>query len=241
VLDELAVLGPFFAVEAHPPGTVAPAPWRPVSELVAQPNALLGRITATRATLAARGGRPVSEIDLRVAASAVHLAIVARIVAPALGLAILGWPVDMALGGLWWQDQPAGPVPLSIPGTGGRRTAAGEWAEQLLGAAIVPLTDATSRVVTMSGRVLRGNAASGINAAAVQAARTRPDLAGQAWQRARALLRTPWLRSERQPPGPEFRRSSCCLFYRLVPGPRAALSAICADCVLGAARHRVTD
>ena len=233
MLDDLAALGPFFAVQAHPPRAVPPAPWRPVSELAGQPDRLLERVTVTRGMLAARGGRPVSETDLRVAASAVHLGIVARLVAPALGLAVLGWPADMALDGLWWQDHVSGPVPLSIPEPGGRLAAPGEWAERLVGRAIAPLTDATSRVITVSGRVLRGNAASGINAAAAQVARARPDLAGQAWQRARAVARTPWLRSERQPPGPEFRRSSCCLLYRLVPDPRAARAAICADCVLG--------
>jgi len=67
------------------------------------------------------------------------------------------------------------------------------------------------------------------NAAAAQVARQRPDLAGDAWRAAGRLLASPWLRDEPHPPGPAFRRSSCCLFYRLAPGDP---SAFCGDCVL---------
>jgi hypothetical protein len=88
----------------------------------------------------------------------------------------------------------------------------------------------------VSGRVLWGNAASGINAAAVQVARSRPDLAGAAWRCARVLFDSPLLRGEPEPPGPAFRRASCCLFYRLVPDSVPARSAVCGDCVLRTAR-----
>ena len=81
----------------------------------------------------------------------------------------------------------------------------------------------------MSGRVLWGNVASAVNAAAAQVARQRPDLAGDAWRAAARLLARPALRAEPHPPGPAFRRASCCLFYRLAPGDPSAL---CGDCVL---------
>lgn len=241
MLDDLAALGPFFAVATHPAGAAPPPPWRPVAELATAPGSLLRRITATRAALAARGGRPVREIDPKIAASAVHLSLMARLVAPALALAVLGRGADMHLAGLWWQDEAASAVPLSIPSPAplserASPEAGHPWAQRLLRDAVIPLTDATAGAVIVSGRVLRGNAASGINAAAGQLARSRPDLADEAWARARALLSSPWLDTERQPAGPDFRRSSCCLFYRLVPDPRLARSATCADCVLGPAR-----
>ena len=88
------------------------------------------RIESVRATLAARGGLAVTEVEPRVAASAVHLGLVARLTAPALGAAVLGYPLDMRPGELWWQDQASGPVPLSgpfpMPAYGGEAGARGE-------------------------------------------------------------------------------------------------------------------
>ena len=187
------------------------------------------RIASVREALAARGGRPAAEVEPRVAASAVHLGLVARLVSPALGAAVLGHRVDLRPGGLWWQDTAAGPVPLSVPAPAGGTGIPGEWDRPLLDEAVAPLTAAVARLVPVSGRVLWGNVASAANAAAAQVARQRPDLAGDAWRAAGRLLASPWLRDEPQPPGPAFRRSSCCLFYRLAPGDP---SAVCGDCVL---------
>jgi hypothetical protein len=74
----------------------------------------------------------------------VHLGIVARLVAPALGAAVLGYRADMPLTGLWWPGEAGGPVPLSVPElkplplleTGSAE--AREWAERVIEDAIVP-------------------------------------------------------------------------------------------------------
>ena len=227
MLDDLTALGPFFAVSSHPPGAGPVPPWRPASELTGPSGPLSDRIVSVRAALAARGGRPVAKIEPRVAASAVHLGLVARLVSPALGAAVLGHRVDLRPGGLWWQDTAGGPVPLSVPA--GDAGNPGEWDRTLLDEAVAPVTAAVARLVPVSGRVLWGNVASAANAAAAQVARQRPDLAGDAWRAAGRLLASPWLRDEPHPPGPAFRRSSCCLFYRLAPGDP---SAFCGDCVL---------
>jgi hypothetical protein len=260
VPGDLAALGPFFAVGSHPPGAAPAPPWRPAGELTFPSQALRDRIAAARAALAARGGLAVEQVEPRVAASAVHLGLAARLAAPALGAAVLRRPLDLRLAGLWWQDQHGGPVPLSVPlPAAGGETAGGaaarppgrparapdahrrparpgegpgpvpEWDRLLLDELLVPLTAAVGRLVPVSGRVLRGNVASAVNTAAAQAARQRPDLAVYAWQAAGSLFGRLWLRGERNPPGPGFRRSSCCLFYRLVPGNPAA---VCGDCVL---------
>ncbi len=233
MLDDLTALGPFFAVSSHPPQAAPVPPWRPASELTGPSGALRARIASVRAALAAGGGRALEEIEPRVAASAVHLGLVARLTAPALGAAVLGCPLDLRPGGLWWQDVLGGPVPLSVPwpAPAGRasRSAAGEYGPALFEQLLVPLTAAVARLVPVSGRVLRGNAASAVNTAAAQVAGRRPDLAEDAWQAAGQLFGSPWLRCERHPPGPTFRRSSCCLFYRLAPGNP---SAVCGDCVL---------
>jgi hypothetical protein len=245
VLDELAALGPFFAVGSHRPGATPVAPWRPVSELTDPTGAtgpagpLRDRMGAVRAALADRasgGSRATGEVEPRVAASALHLGLMARLVAPALGSAVLGNPDDMRPGGLWWQDEIGGPVPLSVPAppsapaVGGERLTPGEWGERFIDEIVAPVTAAIARLVSLSDCVLWGNVASAVNAAAAQVARQRPDLAGDAWHVAAGLFCSPRLSRERHPPGPGFRRLSCCLFYRLAPG---SPSAICGDCVLG--------
>jgi len=246
MLGELASLGPFFAVASHPPGAPPAPPWRPVSELTGPAGVLRERVASVRAALAARGGRAVEETELRVAASAVHLGLVARLIAPALGAAVLRYPVDMRPAGLWWQDEVGGPAPLSVPApvdSGPRPAdvpgaASGEWDRVLVDESVVPVTTAVARLVPISGRVLWGNVASAVNAAAAQLARQRPNLAEDAWQAAGRLFTSPRLGGERHPPGPAFRRSSCCLFYRLAPGNPAA---VCGDCVLSRPGIRERD
>ena len=236
-LDDLAGLGSFFAVDSHPVGAAPARPWRPVRELAQRPGLLLRRIALVRAALAARDGQPPGEIELRVAASVAHLGLVARLVAPALGAAVTGHRVDMRLDVLWWQDTLGGPVPLSIPvagplaepAGGGARDTAEILPRRFLDEVIAPVTRTTRELVPISSRVLWGNVASGINAAASQAAASRPDLTGSAWQAARDWFASPLLGGERHPPGPAFRRSSCCLIYRVASGRPTA---VCGDCVL---------
>lgn len=229
MLDDLTALGPFFAVASHPPGQAPVPPWRPVSELTTPSQALRGRLDSVRAALAARGGLAADDVEPRVATSAVHLGLAARLAAPALGAAVLRRPLDLRPGGLWWQDASGGPVPVSVPTPPETGVSQEEQDRLLFDELLVPMTTAVARLVPVSGRVLWGNVASAVNAAAAQAARQRPDLASRAWQAARRLFANPWLRGEPCPPGPAFRRASCCLFYRLVPGNPAA---VCGDCVL---------
>jgi hypothetical protein len=233
MLDDLAGLGGFFAVGSHPPGAVPVPPWRAGGELLSPSRPLMERIASVRAALASRGGVAVDAVEPRVAASTVHLGLAARLASPALGAAVLGCPLDLRPGGLWWQMAPSGPVPLSVPAPDPGRPdpAPGEWRRVLLDELLAPATAAIARLVPVSGRVLRGNVASAVNAAARQLAGQRPDLAGGAWQAAAGLFASPLLDSERHPPGPAFRRASCCLYYLVAPGGRAD---VCGDCVLGA-------
>jgi hypothetical protein len=229
LIVDLAGLGPFFAVDFHRVGGLPVPPWRPVGELLSLSEALRDRVAVTRAVLAARGDLAVAAIEPRVAASAVHLGIVARLTAPALGAAVLGRPLDLRPDSLWWQDVSGGPVPLSIPAPGRVPV---DWERVLFDALLAPVTAAIARLVPVSSRVLWGNVASAVNSAAAQIARQRPDLADTGWQAAGRLFASPALRAERHPPGPGFRRASCCLFYRLAPG---SPSAVCGDCILGPA------
>jgi hypothetical protein len=237
VLAGLAVLGPFFAVRSHPPGIEPRPPWRPLRELAEHPEPMLTRIGAVRAALASRGGRPVDEVELRVAASVTHLGLVARLIAPALAAAAGRHLLDMRLGGLWWQDTLGGPVPLSVPEQGcpvpgngtGDGLGAGHDCRRLVDDVIAPVTSAVAELVPVSRRVLWGNVASAVNSAAHQVAAQRADLGSQAWAVAAAFFTSPRLAGERELPGPGFRRSSCCLIYRI-----AAVRGrgVCGDCIL---------
>ena len=226
----LAGLGPYAAVDTHAPGEAAPAPWRPMCELVEDPAALDGRVRAVAAALGL--GPATARGDLRVAASTAHLGLVARLVAPAVALAALGGaPFDQRPAELWWQDRLGGPYPLSVAPTGpGAGPAAADTAgEPVLGDAVGDLTAVIAGRYHVSPRVLWGNTASAVNSAASQLARERPDLAERGRQVAQALLSDPRLAQEPAPAGPGFRRASCCLIHRLA-GPPAR--AVCGDCVL---------
>jgi hypothetical protein len=230
VLADLAAFGPFFAVHSHLPGAEPDPPWRLLRELAEQPEPLLGRIGSVRAALASRGGLAADEIGLRTAASVTHLGLAARLIAPALAAVVGGYRVDLRLGGLWWQDKLGGPVPLSVPEPcDDRGPAAGYGCHRFLDEVIAPITMATARLIPVSDHVLWGNVASGINSAASQVAMQRPSLAGEAWGTASDFFGSPLLRRERQPAGPAFRRSSCCLIYTAAPGRRPG---VCGDCVL---------
>ena len=172
-----------------------------------------------------------SGIELRVAVSVTQLGVVARIVAPALAALTTGQPLDLRLGGLWWQDTAGGPVPLSVPWPEGGGVMAGP--EQLLDEVITPITVAAAALAPVSSRVLWGNVASAVNGAARQVAVARPELAAAAWAAAASFFRDPRLGTEPGPPGPSFRRSSCCLIYRLAPGQDGP---VCGDCVLAGRR-----
>jgi hypothetical protein len=238
VLADLAALGPFFAVHSHPAGTDPGAPWRPLRELADQPEPMLSRIGSVRAALARRGGRPVGEIELKVAASVTHLGLVARLIAPALAAVAGQRGLDLRLDGLWWQDKLGGPVPLSVPdrdyplaGYRGSRSAAAHDCSRFVDNVIAPITSTIAGLVPVSRRVLWGNVASAVNSAAQQVAARRAEPGGPA-QAAAAFFRSPWLSGERQRPGPGFRRSSCCLIYRIAPD---RVQGVCGDCVLAVA------
>lgn len=215
------------------------------------PGPLSRRVASVRTALAARGGRPPGEIELRVAASVTHLGLVARLVAPVLGAAVTGHRVGARLDELWWQDTPGGPVPLSLV-RGGASGRTEILPRRFLDEVIAPVTRATRELVPVSGRVLWGNVASAVNAAARQAVASRPDIADSAWRAAGDWFASPLLDGERHPPGPRFRRSSCCLIYRAAPdraapdraGPDRAgpggPAAVCGDCVLNGRPPRRT-
>jgi ferric iron reductase protein FhuF len=127
-------------------------------------------------------------------------------------------------------------MPLSVPGpaaAAGADPGSPAATATLLDEVITPITVATAALAPLSSRVLWGNVASAVNGAARQIAVARPELATAAWAAATSFFRDPRLSTEPGPPGPSFRRSSCCLIYRLAPGKDGP---VCGDCVLAGRR-----
>ncbi|MFI2609295.1 (2Fe-2S)-binding protein [Kitasatospora sp. NPDC018619] len=221
----LAAVGPYFALDTSPADR-PPEGFRPLAELYG---------TGPDAPLAARlrvVARRLGTGEPRVAASILHLGLAARFWSVGLGSAVLLGTVP-TLEHAWMRIPDQGPLDLWTPPEqlgAAVRPAAGTLADQLHEAVLLgglePLAAAVRAAAPLSARLLLGNAASALagtlrvlDAHAPGAARAlaaellnRPPLAGT------GTLRT-------GPRGTEFRRNSCCLYYRL--GPRAGL---CGDC-----------
>jgi len=236
--DRLAALGPYFAVDVHDPGSPPGAGWRPVSDLVDDPGVLRARAEDARAVLAA--GRPAGTVELRVAASVVHLGLTARLLSPLLALAALdGLDQVPALSDLRRRDTLAGAFPLSLPRSLLEAVSPAVPDDERWAADVVagPLADLSRAVATLvpSAHTRRGNIASAVHGAVTVLTAGRPhrrvhDLAG-------LLLDRPELRGAATggPGTPGFRRRNCCLIYRAagpVPSAPGAVRPVCGDCVL---------
>lgn len=236
----LAALGPYFAVDHHPAGAVLPPPWRTFEDLATDPAVLRERVGTVRHGLAAMGGRPGETIETRVAASVAHLGMTARLISPALAIAVeSGIVLDLAPGETWWQPVSGGPIPVSIrsPQLAGPVPDPGKLAARLaaevVDGPIRALGEAFARL-SVSRRILWGNVASALHGAATVLDRERPE-----WtDRTRALTaslrsRAPLAGTGEVDPHGRFRRRSCCLIYRAAPGGSGP---VCGDCVLAGNR-----
>lgn len=218
-----------------------------MTELVDEPQLLQRRIASLREVLATGVGIAPDELEWRVAASTVHLGLIARLIAPTLAVAVLTDRAPAsALSEYFWQPALGGAYPLSIPrppsqlldvdGDAGAGQVAADLSTWITTGPVEQLTRAVRAAGGVSEKVLRGNVASALHSAAEQIDTNRPDLSG----RAAALLDTvtsdPTLRGTgRILPSGLFRRNSCCLIYRAVrPVLVGAGRAVCGDCILTA-------
>jgi len=230
----LAGLGSFFAIHTHRVAEVPAGPWRPMLELVDSPDVMADRIDRVRTALAVSACRPVDEVERRVAASIAQMGLVARVIAPVLASLTTGKSLlDARLSQLWWQDQLGGPFPLSVAVTSAGAADVPSRARtritEALDDPVERLTAAVLDGAAVSSRVLWGNVASAINGAAALIGAKEPRLAERSSALAAYALTDRRLDAEAGLPGPDFRRSSCCLIYRLASYGAAG---VCGDCVL---------
>lgn len=201
---------PFFALEAAPRSTDG---WRTVADLATDRDLLRRKVTATATALDTQ--------DLRVAASVDHLGTCARIASPLLHfVGTRSAAPDVAPDRLWWR--PARPGPIRLAATLAPVAPATPEAvlERIVDGVLAPLVPSYGSAYQVSPQVLWGNVASALDGARKAIAATEVDGIVRAVLGLGELART----AERLPPA--FRRTSCCLFYRLPGG------GLCGDCVL---------
>jgi len=219
-LTHVAGAGPFFVLGVGDDGRA----WHPAAAMYR--DGLRGLIASTGAALGVA--------EARVAASTVQLAYAARLWSPVLGCGLLHGIVpdlaDLRVG-------PSLPMRLNVPEPRGWLAADQEELAALAYQMVVtgqlePLGGGVA--VKVAAGLLHGNAAAAMTAALRVLTCTRPGLERPARALAQRLLGTGLLRGtgELTGPGLEFRRRSCCLFYR-VPG-----GGMCSDCSLTAADDR---
>ena len=169
-------------------------------------------------------------VERRPVASAVLLALAARLLSPVLATAVLdGRLPDLTLDRLYWQPSTDSGFPLAIPA---ESRSAGDLVvglAELLTGPIGQLVAGVQAACPLSAQVAWGNVGSALNGAAIVLGQLRPELAGRTYRLTQAVLARPPLDLPDPVAGPAFRRNSCCLLYRIVPAGRDAL---CGDCVL---------
>jgi hypothetical protein len=236
-LGDLAAIGPFFAVHTHPPGSVPQQPWHAMNELVEDPRILRDRVNSVRARLAATSGQSPQAVELRVAASVTHLGLVARLISPALAVAVTtGELLKLDLASTRWQRLLGGAFPLSVPRPAGTSTGVDDpkrlaylLARHILDGPVRDLVRVTMPM-SVSPRILWGNVASAVNGARSMIATRQPVRAEQSRVLATLLLDQPPLQNTSITTATGiFRRRSCCLIYRAAP---TAATAVCGDCIL---------
>ena len=231
ISEQLNGLGPYFAAGFHDASQEPETPWRPLAELIGEPAAMRDRVAGVRAFLAAGTRQPTEAVELRVAASVMHLGLVARLASPLFALAVgYGWRGSVRATDLRWQPGPASTFPLSIDEAALVRDGSA-WITD----GVVPELETATAKFGVNRHILRGNVASALAGAVRTLSATRPDLARGAAGMFEVMLAGPYLTGSaaHQLDG-TFRRRSCCLIDRAAPRHDGAL---CGDCPLNASRR----
>ncbi len=208
-LAEIASYGGFFALTVGGDG----AGWHPVAQSYADGCADLIDATVRR----------YRTTDLRIGASLVHLAHATRLWSPVLGCTI-AHGVLPDLDNLQRAD---GGAQLRLPEPLGKPADSPDALYRVVVSEHMrPL--AAGLPVKLAPALLAGNIASALVGAARALQSVRPDLRRAIVETTRSLLDTGVLAGSGVITGQrlDFRRHSCCLFYRL-PG-----ASLCGDCVL---------
>lgn len=231
VLEDIAGINVFFALETPgpEPGWVAALG----GGLSGEP--LAAEVEAVRGRLATLFGGGAEDVEWRVGASLFHQGLASRVLSPVLAAALCHgvfldpWRLFVRPGGPMvvrtteTEAQPlASPDPQEIARGPVRETVAG----------LEGVATALGRVGGIAPGLLRGNTAAALAGAARSLGRARPEHHEDAERVVRTLLCDPCLEGTGTYTGTDdqgragFRRTTCCLYYRLPEG------GLCGDCAL---------
>lgn len=220
-------LGPFFEVDPAPG-----ADWISWAEVLESPAAVQQRVAEVHAVVGAGPGSP--KVEDRVSASLAHLGLVARLLSPVLGAALVGevLPVSPAPQ-VHLHISGSNPLPMALTRpvavpVGSARDLVTVFGQLWLGPTVNPLGALVRERYALSPQTLAGNVSSAVAGALNAVAGARPELRPRAHAVLTAFSREgPLAGAGHLRPDGNFVRRSCCLFYR-VQG-----AGTCADCVLG--------
>ena len=219
-------LGPFFRIDARPEPD-----WTSWATLTSDTEVLGRRAAEVRAVLASGPGSPAPEAA--VVASLTHLGLVARVVSPLLGAALLRGVLPVApIEQVHVRLAGANPLPMALqPDSAVVVESPEELATTFhrcwLAPTVEPLTLAVRASTPVSRQVLDGNVTSAVAGALRMAATVGTGLSSRADAVLDELLAGPLAGTGSRRDDGSYVRRSCCLLYRL-PG-----AGTCGDCVLG--------
>jgi iron complex transport system ATP-binding protein len=213
-LDEIRDVSGYFAVGTGPLNDG----WRPVGRLYDD--------TALLAEVVGRVKARMNVTEQRVAASTFFLGFAARLWSIGVGT-VAGYRllVDLPAEQLLFREID-GQVALHLehPVTQQRDDLRCALADMVLDTHLTPLAVALRRLSPISERLLEGNSASALLGAARVFDRHRATTSG--WRLARSICTDPRLSAAVRFDDSEYRRNSCCLYYRTPDG------GLCGDCAL---------
>ena len=237
-LDAARALGPFFAVDIYRRSQIGHS-WSSADALLADPDLMHARVTAMRELLASAGNVDSESVGIRTAASLTSLGLMARLLSPVFGGALLTGTLPVIELDSWLIGPPgSGPIPVAARAAGGVACAepgqlAAAMVQHCLEPVIRPVVERIGELFRLSNQILWGNATSALGGAARRVMQVRPDLAVETAAAVAALLRTGplagagvWTQPKSSQSPSFLVRRSCCLLYRL-PGATP-----CGDCIL---------
>jgi iron complex transport system ATP-binding protein len=215
-LAEISAINSYFAIGTGP----VDHGWRSVEELYTDSELLDANVKRVQARMGV--------VERRVAASSVFFGFAARLWSIGVG-AVIGHRLlpELAADKLLFREVD-GQMELHIECPSGWQGDELEpaLADMVLDAHLARLTEALHRHGRISPKLLRGNAASALLGAAGVYDRDRATGSpGPAWQLARRLCDDQRLHDAVHFNGRQYRRTSCCLYYRTPAG------GLCGDCV----------
>ena len=222
-LAELREVSPYFGVGTGPLNDG----WRPVRQLYDD--------TALLAEIVERVRSRMGGTELRVAASTFFLGFAARLWSIGLG-SVVGYQmlVDLSPERLLFRESD-GQLALHLerprPQRGDDLSAA--LVDMVLDRHLTPLAGALRQLGPISAKLLQGNTASALLGAARVFDGDRAPASG--WELARSLCADPRLSAAVRFGDNDYRRRSCCLYYRTSHG------GLCGDCALDRVPERSRD